>query len=57
MSNEKGVTIQHANGKIDTLFTAGGILEMQANTAKTPYYRGRDWLRNRLRSLGEGEER
>ncbi len=35
----------------------GVILEIPANTAKTHYYRGLDWLRNRLRSRGEGEER
>lgn len=34
----------------------GDLLGIPTNTAKTHYYRGLEWLRQRLRSLGEGLE-
>ncbi len=34
----------------------GSLLGIPTNTAKTHYYRGLEWLRQRLRSLGEGME-
>ena len=34
----------------------GDLLKLPTNTCKTHYYRGIDWLRRRMRSLGEGGE-
>jgi RNA polymerase sigma-70 factor (ECF subfamily) len=40
-----------------TFVEIGEILGIPVNTAKTHYYRGLEWLRQRLRSLGEGTDR
>jgi RNA polymerase sigma-70 factor (ECF subfamily) len=49
------IRLKHFEGR--TFREIGEVLEIPANTAKTHYYRGLEWLRRRLRTLGEGSER
>jgi DNA-directed RNA polymerase specialized sigma24 family protein len=49
------IRLKHFEGR--TFREIGEVLEIPANTAKTHYYRGLEWLRRRLRTLREGSER
>jgi len=49
------IRLKHFEGR--TFPEIGEILEIPVNTAKTHYYRGLEWLRQRLRTLGEGTDR
>lgn len=49
------IRLKHFEGR--TFAEIGEVLGIPVNTAKTHYYRGLEWLRQRLRSLGEGTDR
>lgn len=45
------IRMKHFDGR--TFREIADLLAIPANTAKTHYYRGLDWMRQRIRSLGE----
>jgi len=46
------IRLKHFEGR--TFDEIGDVLGLPTNTCKTHYYRGLNWLRRRMRSLGEG---